>query len=136
MEKIYFDESFCTIKYDAEQHMIRAEWRGYPVVDRIKQGMEVYLTIMQNHQCTLLLADLTNSKGTFTAANTWMVEDWMPRALKLGYRKCAMVYSKDLFTRFAMDTLNNTYEQASSKVFQMRYFDEERNALQWLTATP
>lgn len=135
MQKIYLNEPFCTVRYDAARHIIIACWRGYPVFDNVKKGMEAYLTIMQNHQCGQLLVDLRASKGTFSAANPWIVKDWMPRALVLGYRRCSMVYSKDIFIRFAMDSLNQAYEQTPLQNFQMRYFDEERNALDWLLAT-
>jgi hypothetical protein len=131
---VYFNEKFCQITYDTDSNIITARWYGYPLLANIQRGMEVYLDIMQNHQCNKLLSDLGKAKGTFTVANDWIANDWMPRALRVGYRACAMVYPDDVFTKFALKELNQKYEKARLTNFVLKYFHKEEDALLWLMA--
>jgi hypothetical protein len=132
ISEVLFEESYCMVAYDAEQEWVYVSWRGYQTIEQIKTGMEAQLKAIFSKKCRVSLSDLRQAKGTFTAANDWIEKDWLPRALSGGYRASAMLYSPDVFTKFAMNDLNQRYEKSKPSHFDMRYFFDEEPAIEWL----
>ncbi len=132
MNEIILSAKFCQVEYDKENNWIYAIWSGYQSVDNIKIVMEAYLKTMEDKKCSAVITDLTRAKGTFTDANTWISNDWMPRALVAGYKYCAMVYSSDIFMKYAVNDLNRKYEKSGLSNFYLRHFGDMGEAVVWL----
>lgn len=133
--EVFFDEPFCKVSYDKENNWILSEWNGYQTVDQIKRALtEGYLKAMQTTNCGIIVVDARSAKGTFTAANDWIANDWMMKALKLGFYLNAQIFSSDIFIKFAMQDLNHKYEKSNLPNFKMLYFDNLETAKEWIQA--
>ncbi|HAI75980.1 MAG TPA: hypothetical protein DCM08_06990 [Microscillaceae bacterium] len=128
----HFETKYCHISYDPVNNWIVAAWKDYQTVEQIKTGMEELLLVFKKTGCGFAINDLRSSKGTFTAVNSWLANEWMPRALEAGYTLCAMVYPADIFTKFAVSDLARKYEKSGLTQFKLNSFDDINKAIQWI----
>jgi len=129
---MFFDSTFCQIRFVQEGSYIYVNWKGYQNLEQIKQGMERSLDCLVQKKCTKIFTDLRDAKGTFTAANDWIENDFMPKAIKLGYKYSAILYPSDVFTKFALQDLNKRYDKTNNE-FKFQIFDNEMELKMWLT---
>ncbi len=87
---------------------------------------------MQRHGWNRMLINQQLMSAFTPSEETWMVNDWLPRAVQeAGYRYGAVVVAHDVFARLAMTTLVMSSRNLNH---QYRSFEHEPEALVWLLA--
>jgi hypothetical protein len=75
------------------------------------------------------ITDLTDIEGSFDGISEWLTNDYMPTAVKYGFRFAAVVRSKDFFANLALEDLGE---------FKVGYthkdFDKFEESYVWITA--
>lgn len=131
-EIIYYDETFCKIIYNESDDVIIGYWKGYQSIEKGKEAFEAYLKVTEETKCPVIIGDLSKIQGSFTNLNDWIEKDWIIRAISKGHKINAMVYSPDIFSKFAMNDLNNRYKQAKNPPVVLRLFDDLDEAKGWV----
>jgi hypothetical protein len=60
----------------------------------------------------------------------WLNDVWFPKALTTGLKCFAFVIPRDLYGRLSMDRANRSFDKLPG--LEIRYFDSENEARQWL----
>jgi len=75
------------------------------------------------------ITDLTDVEGSFDGTNEWLTKEYMPIAIKYGFRFAANINSKDFFANLALDELEELKTGYVSKAF-----DNFEDGYEWVTA--
>jgi hypothetical protein len=98
--------------------------------NEFRQGMNDLIELMRENETGKILSNNVNMKALSDADQKWSVEDWLPRALAVGYSAIAIIVSKNLFGKMAVeDILNNASEVSPIRI---QYFEDEERAKLWL----
>lgn len=120
------------VSYNEEKNILICEWIGYQQVDDIKDGCELITAHVKKYGTTYLINDLVALKGTFTAANDWINNEWLPKAIASGLACTAYVYSPDVFAKFALSDLFKKRDADAVKGYDYNAFDTFDDAMDWL----
>ena len=98
-----------------------------------RDGMDKIIELMKEHKTGKVLSNASELGALTEADQKWSIDDWLPRALAVGYSAIATIVSEELFGRMAVeDVLNNASEKSP---IQVQYFErEEEKALEWLVS--
>ncbi|HYF04374.1 MAG TPA: hypothetical protein VEC36_13405, partial [Patescibacteria group bacterium] len=108
------------------------DWKGFQLIESVKNGCEQILFFLKEHNCTKVLNDNTNVTGVWSGASEWVAMDWFPRMRAAGLKKFAWVYSPSYFSRMSTDkTLDATPEDILNEKI-IRVFTDKREAEEWL----
>ncbi|WP_299459161.1 hypothetical protein [uncultured Microscilla sp.] len=130
MIQIILEQQNLVISYDKVKNILICRWVGYQSVEGIQQGCEAILAHAKTQNQTYLLNNLAELKGTFTAANDWINNEWLPKAISEGLVRTAYVYSPDVFAKFALNNLLKP-RQTSDK-YTYNAFGTVEDAIDWL----
>lgn len=126
----YFKESYLTIRYEASLSLIHLEWNVKCITDaQYKQGCEVALKLIREKDCTRWLGDLTNMGVIPVASQHWTNHVWFPKLFESSLQHMALIVSKDIFNKVAV---NNILNKADGISFKTHYFSDKKEALEWL----
>jgi hypothetical protein len=93
------------LSYDRANQLMYGKFEGIPTLELIKQIFEKLLIYAQTNKVVGSIYDLTSTKGTFTSANSYIMNEVTPPMMKMGYRCGAVIISNDPFTKFAANAL-------------------------------
>ena len=130
-QDVLFDSDYLHLSYDDDMGFVWARWKGMTSSDNMKSGTDLYIDAFIKHNTGKVMIDMQEVNGTFTAINDWLVGNWTPRALKAGMKACALIHSADIFTKFAMNKINDQYEKGQ-KLFGLRLFGNWDEGKDWL----
>ncbi len=98
--------------------------------NEFRQGMNDLIELMRENETGKILSNNVNMKALSDADQKWSVEDWLPRALAVGYSTIAIIVPPNLFGKMAVeDVLNNASEVSPIRI---QYFEDEERAKLWL----
>lgn len=127
----YFDTTYVTIdQLPNSSDIASIHWKGYASSEEFQTGMNKLLEFMQNQPVTKILSD-TRDFGVITPSDQqWVIENWLPAALKTGYNRIAIVVPSDVFSQISIDSV---MEEAKKEApVNDRYFDNTDKAIEWL----
>lgn len=107
-------------------------WESIIYEKLFRDGMDKIIELMKEHQTGNVLSNVSELGALTEADQRWSIDDWLPRALAVGYSAIAIIVSEELFGRMAVeDIMNDASEKSPIKV---QYFDNEEQALEWLVS--
>lgn len=74
------------------------------------------------------ITDLRNIEGSFDGTNEWLTKEYLPIAVKYGFRFAATVRSNDFYANLALEELDELGVGYTSKIF-----DNFEDAYAWVT---
>ena len=89
---------------------------------------ECLIQMLRQHQASKILGDDTALPTVHADDRTWIVEDWMPRAIAAGLKTTASKSSVAYFGRLSTE---NIRAQAPGDL-TIRFFNSLEDARQWL----
>jgi len=108
------------------------KWESMIYEKIFRDGMDKIIKMMKEHKTGKVLSNVSELGILAEKDQKWSVEDWLPRALAVGYSAIAVVISEELFGKMAVeDILNETSKQSPIKI---QYFEEEEKATEWLSS--
>ena len=110
------------------------QWKGFSKPEQIKQGHEKVLDLISEHKVEGIVEDIVNFTGPFSEVNQWFITNWVPRALKVGLKKAAVLMSTSVFTQLSVEQLK---ENTDFKKLGLGYriFGEVEKAATWIKET-
>lgn len=114
-----------------EDNILIMRWKGFVKGDLIKEAHESVLKFIQEHEVNGIVEDVVDFTGPFSEVNEWFINYWVPKALKIGLKKAAVVMSKNIFTQLSVQDLqeNPTFKELG---LGYRIFGSLDDAVTWL----
>jgi hypothetical protein len=115
---LFYKDDFCSVVFDPVNQSVITTRNGYPNDEKLKKSLNQSLACIQQYQCPNIISDIRQVKGTWTATNDWIANDWFPRAIKAGLKNIAYIYPPDVFGQFAIQDLIKKTPHYTSQVFK------------------
>ncbi|WP_310397715.1 STAS/SEC14 domain-containing protein [Hymenobacter sp.] len=115
---------------DAE--LMYVHWHGHLTGTEVIRGVEQGTHWRDQLRYSLVLNDKRDTSGDWREALPWLQYEWLPRALGLGLRAMAYVFSPDRENQFA----SQEFVAAVRPHLEIEVFDNPEDALAWLLAQP
>lgn len=123
-----FDKVYLTIEFDAANNWIYNNWVGVLPTEKVIQGCQATLDFLRENRCSQMLNDNREVIGSWSSANDWIAQNWMPQALHLGLKRFAHMVSPGIFGQAsAAEMVTRVGTQ-----FEMRIFQDVELAKTWL----
>jgi hypothetical protein len=126
------DSSFH-LSFDAEVPCLVMAWHGYHTSSSFRVHNEEVLALLAERRATRILCDIRDFILIHGSEQDWLTHDWLPRAMALGLRTCAIVTPLYYFNRVAVETVAGRVDQ---NALQIKYFETEQAARCWLRSSP
>jgi hypothetical protein len=120
------------IDLDLKNKCLYANWKGFQLIESVKNGCEKMLLFLQKHDCHHVLNDNTNVSGVWSGASEWVATDWFPRMKDAGLKKFAWVYSPSYFSRLSTDKTLEATPPELLKENIIEVFTDIEEAREWL----
>ena len=126
-KELIFKNDFGVCEIDNEYNWIFITYAG---TVNVKLGSEVLvkaLEVIKAKKCPGYVIDSKNVKGTFTMSNDYITNEWMPQALANGCKYNAVIVSTDIFTQFAVQSLEKKVNGIT-----MKMFNQQEDVINWI----
>jgi hypothetical protein len=119
---------YVTIKHDEQINAIVDVWDGfYGNVENFNRALKRVAELIEKHRCPYWLADLRNLQGPFNNSSAFIVNEVMPKAIKAGLKKEAVVMPANFFAELST-------KQTTDKIgnLEIKIFGDIEAARNWL----
>lgn len=125
---VFMEKPYVTIHWDDTVKCVHLEWRGFVQGDEFRNVMNESLKFIEQKKAQRWLADLRQLRVTSVSDQDWMVKEWLPRCIKSGIKKTAIIVPQFALGKMAVDRV-----QKQSKPMEMEtaYFDNLEEAQRW-----
>lgn len=114
-----FDKVFLTIEFDEVNKWIYNNWFGVLPTEKVIQGCQAIITFLQENPSLCILNDNRNVVGSWSTANDWIAQNWVPQVLALGLKRLAHVVSPGIFGQAsAAEMVTKVGTQLEMRLFQ------------------
>ncbi|MDB5282940.1 MAG: hypothetical protein JWO06_2015 [Bacteroidota bacterium] len=118
------------IYFKPEDGYVTMNWKGYATSEQFRQGTEIMLNLLIENRATKVLADVEDMVIIGQDDQQWMETQFLPRAIKFGFKAIALVKPKNYFNKVAVETIS--YKVDKDKL-AINFFDTVEEAKEWLT---
>jgi hypothetical protein len=119
---------YATIGIDEELNAVVDVWEGYfGSIENFNKVLLRMTEILEERHYPYWLADLRNLEGPFTASSAYIVNEIVPRLMKAGLKREAIVLPENLF---AETSVKDTVQVLSNR--NLRLFNNYQKARNWL----
>lgn len=119
----------CEVSFDADVPCTVMVWQGYLTSDQFRAANERVLEFIEVKRCTNLLGDISDFTLITAEDQRWLNEDWIPRALAAGLRRCALVQPVYYFNQVAVDNVTRAVDRQRLDVRYFGDFESARRSL-------
>ncbi|MCC5921173.1 MAG: hypothetical protein LAT68_03900 [Cyclobacteriaceae bacterium] len=128
--RVIYTQKDCTIQMIEGSRFLFINMIGYMNPTDHKLFCENILEAMIEHQVQALLFNMKAYKIISPESQTWLVENWSPRAWDAGYRYCGIITSNDLFGKTSTEKVMKSAEEA----LETQYFNDNDLAFEWISS--
>lgn len=118
-----------TCHFNPQQKVLYLVFEGVVNTDLTKEVTSKIIDFTKKNQVLGEFVDLSQMTGTFTHLIEYLTKEYYPKMLAQGMLCEGVVVSKDVFTKFAADSL---IKQMGN--FIMQTFHNKDEAVQWILA--
>lgn len=126
---IYLNERGATLHWDESCQSVLVEWKIYTEGEEYRAIVESSLNLMKQKRGTRYLVDARQLGPIRQIDQTWMNNEWFPRAFAAGLRSTAIVSPKAAVARLSVKQLMGKINNVN---YYTAYFDDIEAARQWL----
>lgn len=119
----------CSVTLDHAAHLVLVRWRQYATHAQLCFVHESILQLVAKHRICKLLGDDTALPLVPSEDQSWIVENWMPRAIAAGLRFIANKTPNAYFGKLSIDAIRTMTPQG----LEFRSFRSVTDARRWLT---
>jgi len=125
--------NYAKITANVEDSYIKIEWLRFTRSDDFRKAMDMQIDIMQQYGIQKILADNRNMKVISPEDQLWSIENWLPRAIEVGYRAIALVQGSDFFNNHTVERIIETAQEVFNKFdVKAEYFKNMNEAEKWI----
>ena len=129
MKKVIYENEKVDIIYNPDFNNISIIWKKLHDEDTYKFVYETAYKAMIEYKATSLFSDIRNQGVVSPANSKWLQEELIPKAVKDGLKKVAVLMDADVFKKFYMNNISKALKKEGSFT---KYFDSEEEAIKWL----
>lgn len=122
------DNPICSIQTKPDLGCVKIIWKRYATSTQIRFVHELVLSALQHYGFRKILGDDRSLPTIHAEDQRWITEDWMPRAVAAGLRKCAGVYARAYFGRLSTEQVR----ARAPAPLEIQMFDTPEQAHAWL----
>ena len=127
---IVFDQDFLTIYANPDKHQVKLKWKKFATSDQFREGLNVALDAVIEHNAKYWLANLKNMEAILPPDEDWATNVWFPKIAATGIQKMAIVTSLDYFNNTSVKKIVSTVQPVIN--FETKYFVDVNDANAWL----
>lgn len=128
--RVYFDNDFVSIEYNADYTFIVLKWKVSPSSDDFRQGLHTLLLAMQHYGTGRVVVDATRLGSLSPEDREWSATSWANKAVRAGYSHQATVVSKATFSKMKRSEMFRTIG-----ILTFAVFDSVKKASTWMEQT-
>jgi hypothetical protein len=117
------------IYFDEQLDAVVMEWFGYSTTAQFREGTELMLNLLIQNRTYKVLADVKDMIMIGMEDQEWMNNDFLPRAIKFGFKAIAMIKPDHYFNKVAVESVS--YKVDKEKL-TINFFDSLKEAKEWL----
>lgn len=125
--KTLLDKAFALVQLDEENYTVEVTWKKYATGAQYKHVIELAYETIVSEGVTKWLADSTNAGVVSYAEQTWLKEVMIPKGIKSGFKKVAIIVSQNIFNKMYLNNIRENLAQ-----FSTNYFGNVDGARKWL----
>jgi len=124
-----FNEKYCEVRYDEENKIVIARWKGFLTLEQITTGCKVVNDTIKNNKLTLHISDQSLLKVLSKEAQEFLTGTWFGQVDKLVLKKIAILVAEDIFAQASVNKVNmlSKYNE-----LQMNTVQTEEQCYFWL----
>lgn len=126
--KDFTDNPICSVSVDESVPCIVIIWKQYATSTQLRFIHESVLGLLEKHRVTKILGDDTLLPTIHTEDQTWITENWMPRAMAAGLR---FACSKTPDSHFGKISVRSV-QSVAPRGLVVRAFENLNEAKSWL----
>ena len=119
----------CSVTYNPAIPCVVMEWRGYATSVLFREANERVLAAIAERRASRLLGDVTDFVLIGAEDQAWLNENWLPRAIAAGLRRCAIVQPQYYFNRVAVEAVA---KKINPERLEVGFFADQETAIEWL----
>ncbi|GAA4300324.1 hypothetical protein [Nibribacter koreensis] len=124
-------DTFLIAERAEDNAYIHARWMGIQTLETVKEGGAFYVNMLKEKPCARLLNNHKELIGPWDVANDWITKEWTPLVMQLGLKYMSQVLAPGIYGQMSFHQLH----QQIGDQFEIKMFDEEKPALEWLLQT-
>jgi hypothetical protein len=129
-EVVVFSENFAHVTYHSDKSMIKVVWNGAFSKEQYQLVIESALDYqmkgsvkVENYLSNILKQGIVNPES-----RKWFEQVAMPRGIKQGLKKAAVVFDGNVFKKYYLNLLLQT---SNAYKLPLKFFSTEEDAIKW-----
>lgn len=122
------DNPICSLSFDNTIPCIVVTWKQYATSTQLRFIHENIILLLETHRASKILGLDTALPTIHNEDQTWIVENWMPRAIAAGLKATASKNPSSYFCKVSIDAI----QAVRPAGLAFRSFDDTAEARQWL----
>jgi len=129
-----FNETFARITFDSKNKMIKVVWNGTFSKEQYQQAIDSALNFQSKHHLPIenYLSNILNQGIVNPESRKWFEQVAMPRAIKQGLKKAAVVFDGNVFKKYY---LNLILQASNSYKLPLKFFSTDEDAIKWFNSS-
>ncbi|WKN30357.1 STAS/SEC14 domain-containing protein [Porifericola rhodea] len=128
---IFFENEFAQINYLEDAKTVEMVWKQTTSSQMYRDLFAKGVEALEHFQVANWLSNTTDQGLVAPEDRKWLETQMIPTAIRSGLRNIAVVVSKDIFKRYYVDNVRKYVEKSH---LSMQYFDDTKEAVQWLSS--
>jgi hypothetical protein len=126
----YLDKPWLTIRWDADNRCVRAEFKAFANSSEFRAGCQMILAAIRDRKAETLISDNRRLEGVTNEDQLWLRDTWFPLAVATSLTRIATVLAPRGLGRIASEDII----RRSDGQLVIRTFDSMPDALRWVAA--
>ena len=118
--------------FDEEKQLLHHEVHGNITGENWKELLNRGIEFIEKHQLKKWVSDNRNIPALDTADTVWINNDWLPRAVGLGWKYWALVLPTDVIAQINMQEFIAPFNEQGVRVM---VFTMPEEAIEWIDST-
>ncbi|HMK03722.1 MAG TPA: hypothetical protein VK489_06005 [Ferruginibacter sp.] len=117
------------IYFDKELDAVIMEWNGYATSNQFREGTELMLNVLIQNETSKVLADIRDMVLIGMDDQKWLESNFLPRAIKFGFKEIAIVKPRSYFNKVAVETVSYKVDKENLVINFFDSLEEGRRSL-------
>ena len=116
---------------DVTSGSIIMDWEGYATSQQFHEGTETMLNLLIEQRMHKVLANARDMVMISAEDQKWMETNFLPRAIRFGFKACAIVKPTNYFNKIAVEAISFKVDKEK---LQINFFETNEEAKEWLAS--
>ena len=125
-------DTAAQVIFNEQLNAVEIIWVDFATTEQYKRIMEYALMLINQHQCTLWISDMTNGKAVTKDSFFWLKSSFIPRLASAGMKKCAFLVTGNIFRKLYAESLRGAIQSHGG---EMQYFNDRKELENWILGT-